>query len=202
MARNLRNISYQINNIYFGLARSRAYSTTQNCLQKVVTGNKESSLAGKQQNSFSIFGCVRQCSSSSDQKVDLNRDASSQGTREESGFSMEAVEELLREQSAAANKDMPLAGLPNPYEKPAHRCIICQHNVHVDYKNVRLLSQFVSPHTGQIYGRHITGLCVFMQKYVAKCIKRARFSGLMPYVMKDPNYLRDPPLFDPFKRTY
>ena len=44
-------------------------------------------------------------------------------------------------------------------------------------QNVRLLSQFVSPHTGQIYGRHITGLCVFMQRYVARCIKRSRYLG-------------------------
>ncbi len=201
MARSLRNISYQINqitNIYLGLARSRAYSTSQICLKK-VTGHTESKIVWKSHNSINNnVCCIRESSSSSEQNIE-GQDSSKQVADQESTFSMEDVEEILREQS---NKDMPLSGLPNPYEPPAKRCIICQHNVHVDYKNVRLLSQFVSPHTGQIYGRHITGLCVFMQRYIAKCIKRSRISGFMPYVLKDPHYITDPKLFDPFKRTY
>ncbi len=44
-------------------------------------------------------------------------------------------------------------------------------------QNTRLLYQFVSPHTGYIYGRHITGLCVFMQMHVALNIKRSRMAG-------------------------
>ena len=40
------------------------------------------------------------------------------------------------------------------------------------------LSQFVSPFTGRIYGRHITGLFDHMQKRVAKLIKRSRSFGL------------------------
>ena len=44
-------------------------------------------------------------------------------------------------------------------------------------QNTRLLSQFVSPYTGRIYGRQITGLCLFMQRRVARLIKRSRFFG-------------------------
>jgi len=100
----------------------------------------------------------------------------------------------------ANHVDMPLADLENPYSKPAPRCILCEKDVELDYKNVRLLSQFVSPHTGQIYGRSVTGLCLFMQKRIAKLIKRSQYFGFMPYKLKDPRFLRDPKLFDPFRR--
>lgn len=96
--------------------------------------------------------------------------------------------------------DMPVSDLANPYEKPPKKCLLCEHDVPLDYKNTRLLSQFVSPHTGRIYGRQITGLCLFMQRRVARLVKRSRYFGLMPYELKDPRYLRDPKLFDPFRR--
>uniref|UniRef100_A0A8C5LFP4 Mitochondrial ribosomal protein S18C n=1 Tax=Jaculus jaculus TaxID=51337 RepID=A0A8C5LFP4_JACJA len=40
-----------------------------------------------------------------------------------------------------------------------------------------LLSQFISPFTGCIYGRHITGLCGKKQKEITKAIKRAQIMG-------------------------
>uniref|UniRef100_A0A2K6TQT8 Small ribosomal subunit protein bS18m n=1 Tax=Saimiri boliviensis boliviensis TaxID=39432 RepID=A0A2K6TQT8_SAIBB len=55
-----------------------------------------------------------------------------------------------------------------------------------------LLSQFVSPFTGCIYGRHITGLCGKKQKEITKAIKRAQVLGFMPVTYKDPAYLKDP----------
>ncbi|PNJ52466.1 small ribosomal subunit protein bS18m isoform X2 [Pongo pygmaeus] len=55
-----------------------------------------------------------------------------------------------------------------------------------------LLSQFVSPFTGCIYGRHITGLCGKKQKEITKAIKRAQIMGFMPVTYKDPAYLKDP----------
>jgi len=97
-------------------------------------------------------------------------------------------------------EDMPVEGLVNPYSKPPPKCILCDHSVELDYKNTRLLSQFVSPHTGQIYGRAVTGLCLFMQRRVATLIKRSQYFGFMPYELKDPCFIRDPKLFDPFKR--
>jgi hypothetical protein len=41
-------------------------------------------------------------------------------------------------------------------------------------QNAQLLSQFVSPFTGRIYGRHITGLCTPMQRWIALLIKRSQ----------------------------
>uniref|UniRef100_A0A8C3JTZ6 Small ribosomal subunit protein bS18m n=1 Tax=Calidris pygmaea TaxID=425635 RepID=A0A8C3JTZ6_9CHAR len=55
-----------------------------------------------------------------------------------------------------------------------------------------LLSQFVSPHTGCIYGRHITGLCNKKQKEITKAIKRAHVLGFMPVMFKNPSFLTDP----------
>ncbi|KAM3938481.1 small ribosomal subunit protein bS18m [Leptodactylus fuscus] len=93
----------------------------------------------------------------------------------------------------AALEDLPQK-MENPYQEPPKRCILC--GIPVDYKNTQLLSQFVSPHTGRIYGRHITGLCGVKQKAVSKAIKRATIMGFMPVTYKDPAYLKDPKICD------
>ncbi|KFV40185.1 hypothetical protein N328_01560, partial [Gavia stellata] len=80
--------------------------------------------------------------------------------------------------------------MENPYKEPPKKCILC--GINVDYKNVQLLSQFVSPHTGCIYGRHITGLCNKKQKEITKAIKRAHVLGFMPVMFKNPSFLTDP----------
>ncbi|RUS71669.1 hypothetical protein EGW08_020575 [Elysia chlorotica] len=96
--------------------------------------------------------------------------------------------------------NMPVSDMPNPFEKNYRRCSLCRHDVYLDHKNVRLLSQFVSPYTGRIYGRAITGLCIPMQKRVSLLIKRARMSGYMPFMFKDPKYLHDPQPYDVMSR--
>ncbi|KAM6135947.1 small ribosomal subunit protein bS18m isoform 2-T2 [Phoenicopterus ruber ruber] len=84
--------------------------------------------------------------------------------------------------------EAPLSAAPpiqmeNPYKEPPKRCVLC--GINVDYKNVQLLSQFVSPHTGSVYGRHITGLCNKKQKEITKAIKRAHvFGETMPRCRK------------------
>ncbi|XP_048876235.1 28S ribosomal protein S18c, mitochondrial isoform X2 [Brienomyrus brachyistius] len=80
--------------------------------------------------------------------------------------------------------------MENPYKEPPKGCILC--NVTVDHKNVQLLSQFVSPHTGCIYGRHITGLCGRKQREVSKAIKKAHHMGFMSVTLKDPSFMKDP----------
>ncbi|XP_059166830.1 uncharacterized protein LOC131949084 [Physella acuta] len=92
--------------------------------------------------------------------------------------------------------DMPLGEIQDPFSKDYKRCNLCTFGIKIDHKNVRLLSQFVSPFTGRIYGRAITGLCIPMQKHVARSIKRSRLSGYMPIILKDPKYLRDPQPYD------
>jgi len=76
-------------------------------------------------------------------------------------------------------------------------CILCpmRGDVEIDYKNVRLLSQFVSPQTGRIYGRTLTGLCDKKQKEIARAIRRARAMGFMPVSMKYFDFHEDPKLF-------
>ncbi|XP_072518238.1 small ribosomal subunit protein bS18m [Salminus brasiliensis] len=92
-------------------------------------------------------------------------------------------------QREANIEDMPIK-MENPFVQPQKRCILC--NMSVDYKNVQLLSQFISPHTGRIYGRHITGLCGRKQKEVTKAIKRARSMGFMSVTLKNPQFMKDP----------
>lgn len=92
--------------------------------------------------------------------------------------------------------DVPNFDMKNPYEKEKARCILCKFNLRPDFKNVKLLSQFQSPYTGRIYGRHITGLCAKQQELVEKEIFKAQSAGLMPYYLKDPCFLADPELFN------
>lgn len=67
--------------------------------------------------------------------------------------------------------------MENPYVKEKVRCLLCKYEIQPDYKNVRLLSQFVSRFTGKIYGRHITGLCKKQQDNVECEIKKAIKAG-------------------------
>ncbi|KAF7237568.1 hypothetical protein EG68_11385 [Paragonimus skrjabini miyazakii] len=98
-------------------------------------------------------------------------------------------------------EDEPIS-IPDPYKKVNKKCILCEHNVPLDYKvnlcvvidlfkNVRLLSQFVSPFTGRIYGRHITGLCIPMQKRISQLIARSRQFGFMPFESKESVFIKD-----------
>ncbi|XP_018785604.1 PREDICTED: 28S ribosomal protein S18c, mitochondrial [Bactrocera latifrons] len=96
------------------------------------------------------------------------------------------------------NKDQPI-DIPNPFEKERRVCILCKHNIVPDYKNVKLLSQFQSPYTGRIYGRHITGLCKQKQEQVEKAIIRAQNCAMMPTYHKEMDFMQDPRLFDPEK---
>jgi|694.fasta_scaffold14992_6 small subunit ribosomal protein S18 len=53
----------------------------------------------------------------------------------------------------------------------------------IDYKNIVLLSKFVSPQ-GKILPKRINGLTSKQQRYVAKAIKNARILALLPFVNK------------------
>ncbi|XP_005814980.2 28S ribosomal protein S18c, mitochondrial [Xiphophorus maculatus] len=87
-------------------------------------------------------------------------------------------------------KDDALLKVGNPSRESKKGCVLC--NVTVDFKNIQLLSQFVSPHTGRIYGRHITGLCGRKQKEISKAIKKAHSLGFMPVTHKYPEFMKDP----------
>ena len=60
--------------------------------------------------------------------------------------------------------------------------LAANHIEYVDYKDVDLLGRFVSEH-GKILPRRVTGTYAINQRKVSKAIKRARFMGLLPYVV-------------------
>ncbi|GMS97039.1 hypothetical protein PENTCL1PPCAC_19214, partial [Pristionchus entomophagus] len=95
--------------------------------------------------------------------------------------------------------DEPIELAKNPYAKPPRKCLLCKTGVELDYKNARLLQQFVSSFSGRVYDRHITGLCDGQQKKLIETISLSRRAGYMPALVKDPKYVRDPALFDPLR---
>ncbi|KAK3524175.1 hypothetical protein QTP70_021872 [Hemibagrus guttatus] len=110
-----------------------------------------------------------------------------------SNISAKCLRSLSTIQQENKLNNMPVK-MENPYKQPQKGCILC--NVTVEYKNIQLLSQFISPHTGRIYGRHITGLCGSKQREVTKAIKRARSMGFLSVTLKDPQFIKDPNICD------
>ncbi len=53
----------------------------------------------------------------------------------------------------------------------------------IDYKDVRLLSRFISER-GKIVPSRITAVSSKKQRQLARAIKRARFLALLPYVIR------------------
>lgn len=64
-------------------------------------------------------------------------------------------------------------------------CPFCVGKAKIDYKEVSVLSQFVSGR-GKIESRHRTKACAKHQRSLAQAIKRARFLALLPYA---PNHI-------------
>jgi len=130
----------------------------------------------------------------------INKAPNSLGGGVKSGYTNEYCPEYVTSMLSKVEGDMPISDMTDPFTKDYKRCFLCTKDIKLDHKNVRLLSQFVSPYTGRIYGRAITGLCIPMQKQVAKYIKRARVTGYMSHILKDPKYFSDPAPYDPMKR--
>ncbi|UCD15294.1 MAG: 30S ribosomal protein S18 [Candidatus Omnitrophota bacterium] len=61
------------------------------------------------------------------------------------------------------------------------KCVFCQKKLEIDYKNIELLSRYVSS-KGKMISRRISGNCAKHQRKISKEIKRARFLNLIPYV--------------------
>ncbi|XP_054620761.1 28S ribosomal protein S18b, mitochondrial [Dunckerocampus dactyliophorus] len=61
-------------------------------------------------------------------------------------------------------------------------CPICRDaNVIVHHQNVKLLQQFISPHTGTIYDPTQTGVCMKQQKKLTAAVNTARNHGFLPF---------------------
>jgi small subunit ribosomal protein S18 len=53
----------------------------------------------------------------------------------------------------------------------------------IDYKDVKLLQRFISER-GKIVPSRITAVSAKKQRLLAQAIKRARYLGLLPYIVK------------------
>ncbi len=75
-----------------------------------------------------------------------------------------------------------------PVRRPFHRrrktCPFSGDNSpKIDYKDTRLLQRYMSER-GKIVPSRITAVSAKKQRELAKAIKRARFLGLLPYILK------------------
>ncbi|KAM9824214.1 small ribosomal subunit protein mS40 [Neosynchiropus ocellatus] len=61
-------------------------------------------------------------------------------------------------------------------------CPVCRDpNIIIHHQNVKLLQQFISPHTGVVYDPTRTGVCMKQQKRLNLAINMARDHGLLPF---------------------
>merc|ERR1719206_1184555 len=99
-----------------------------------------------------------------------------------------------------ADQPVEACDVVDPYASEPVMCILCPRRYAVpivpDYKNPKLLAQFVSPHTGFTYQKHITGLCEHMQKKVEAEVIKAQSTGFLATKVKEAIYLKDHALFD------
>ena len=64
-----------------------------------------------------------------------------------------------------------------------NRCFFTANNIqYIDYKDVDVLKKFLTPY-GQIQSRRRSGVAARYQRQLSEAIKRARFMGLLPYVV-------------------
>ena len=64
------------------------------------------------------------------------------------------------------------------------KCYFSQNNInHIDFKDVDLLKKFLNSH-GRMIARKRTGVTAKNQRNLAMAIKRARFMGLLPFVIR------------------
>ena len=75
------------------------------------------------------------------------------------------------------------AGARRPFYRRRKSCPFSGPNApKIDYKDVRLLSRFLSER-GKIVPSRITAVSAKKQRELAQAIKRARFLALLPYVV-------------------
>ena len=70
-----------------------------------------------------------------------------------------------------------------PFQKKRKSCPFSGTKTKIDYKDIKTLSKFVSER-GKIMPSRISAVSAKKQRELSKAIKRARYIGLMPYVVK------------------
>lgn len=64
------------------------------------------------------------------------------------------------------------------------QCHFSKNNItQIDYKDTEALGKFLNPH-GRMIARKRTGVCAKHQRQLSQAIKRARFMGLLPYLVR------------------
>lgn len=77
----------------------------------------------------------------------------------------------------------PAVGARRPFYRRKKSCPFSGPNApKIDYKDVRLLQRYISER-GKIVPARITAVSAPKQRELAKAIKRARFLGLLPYLV-------------------
>ena len=80
-----------------------------------------------------------------------------------------------------------LKGVKKPakklYTPKGRKCLFTEQDIkYIDYKDVEVLSKFVSKSSGKILPRRLTGTSAKFQRKLAKAIKQSREAGLMQFV--------------------
>jgi small subunit ribosomal protein S18 len=89
----------------------------------------------------------------------------------------------MSETTEAGGLRRPAVGARRPFFRRKKSCPFSGAGAPViDYKDVRLLSRFLSER-GKIVPSRITAVSGKKQRELAKAIKRARFLALLPYVL-------------------
>ena len=88
----------------------------------------------------------------------------------------------MESQSASGSARVPAAR--RPFFRRRKSCPFSGPNApKIDYKDIKLLQRFVSER-GKIVPSRITAVSTKTQRELAQAIKRARFLGLLPYMVK------------------
>jgi len=96
---------------------------------------------------------------------------------------MSATSSATSSESADPGARRPAVGARRPFYRRRKSCPFSGPNApKIDYKDVRLLSRFLSER-GKIVPSRITAVSAKKQRELALAIKRARFLALLPYVV-------------------
>ncbi|MCX7725483.1 MAG: 30S ribosomal protein S18 [Chitinispirillaceae bacterium] len=71
-----------------------------------------------------------------------------------------------------------------PRKRNKRVCWFEENNIEPDYKDVDILSRFITER-GKIVPRRLSGVSAKNQRKLAKAIKRARFLALLPFVAEN-----------------
>ena len=87
----------------------------------------------------------------------------------------------MESQSAGSGR---VAAARRPFFRRRKSCPFSGPNApKIDYKDIKLLQRFISER-GKIVPSRITAVSTKKQRELAQAIKRARFLGLLPYMVK------------------